>query len=436
MLSEIFILTIPNDYLYRFSDFMRAVMLPGSICKHWRDVALSTPKLWSSINLELQEETTEADVDLARTWLTRSGGMPLSLRVGALLQPPATHPVMGVLTQQAERWEHVTFAIPFSMMNETRAAKNRLPRLRTLSISYIYDSERVPWTTLIDTFEVAPQLTNLTISWKTSLHVEVPLTKLTRIHMSSNFSLDQCYHVLRRAPNLMECHLRIHDRILDPSHPIIHHSHLHTLKMVTVGNPGPLFDRLILPALHSFDYYEESAAWPQVQFVSLLSRSSCSLGKLSLCFQHAHMKDDDLIECLHHMPSLVHLKLDLRSGAGITHKALARLTLPHPMPLDEQADYLVPGLEFMYLFLCHDIGDDVFADMVESRRRPSNAMQCGDTKQAPMSLLKTLRLDLDQFKLRPLALARLRDCANGGLDVREITYDYSDYSGVEIEVAI
>lgn len=119
----------------------------------------------------------EADVNLTRTWLTRSGGMPLTLQIGTrngvnLYYPPAIDPIIDLLTQHAERWEHVTLAIPHSTMNQTYVAKNRLARLCTLSI------DDVDQTTLrgtkINTFKAAPQLTSLTISCNNFLHVEIP----------------------------------------------------------------------------------------------------------------------------------------------------------------------------------------------------------------------------------------------------------------------
>jgi len=47
LLSEIFTFSLPDDWEHQIYAFRRAVMLPGSISRHWRDIALTTPRLWS-----------------------------------------------------------------------------------------------------------------------------------------------------------------------------------------------------------------------------------------------------------------------------------------------------------------------------------------------------------------------------------------------------
>ena len=109
--------------------------------------------------------------------------------------------------------------------------------------------------------------------------------------------------------------------------------------------------------------------------------------------------DDVLIERLHHMPSLMHLHLDPHSSASMTDKALARPTLPKSIPLDEQAGYLAPKLEFIGLSLRHQFCGAAFADMIESRLSFRNAMQDSDIQPAHMSPLKTVHLNLDGYSV-------------------------------------
>ena len=72
LLSETFILSLPDDWKDKIYDFRRAVNLPTSVCRYWRNVALSTPRMWNSIGFRLEDRTAQADVDLARTWIVRS----------------------------------------------------------------------------------------------------------------------------------------------------------------------------------------------------------------------------------------------------------------------------------------------------------------------------------------------------------------------------
>jgi hypothetical protein len=106
----------------------------------------------------------------------------------------------------------------------------------------------------------------------------------------------------------------------------------------------------------------------------------------------------------------------------MTDKALARLTLPKSIPLDEQAGYLAPKLEFIGLSQRHQFCGAAFADMIESRLSFRNAMQDSDIQPAHMSPLKTVHLNLDGYsgELCLSTLSRLRNCARGGLDVRRV----------------
>ena len=135
---------------------------------------------------------------------------------------------------------------------------------------------------------------------------------------------------------------------------MICHSHLRTLHIDVAedGDLGILFEHLLLPSLSSFSYNDRGFdTWPQAQFVALVSRSSCSLQKLHLFFVRGELMDDELIECLRLMPSLVHLQLDGLAGFGVTDKALALLTLPNSK--DNRIEILVPKLQCIRFDLRH-----------------------------------------------------------------------------------
>ena len=410
ILSEIYLLSI--DWKDKNYGFRRSVMLPASVCRHWRGVALSTPRLWSSISLNLQEDSVEADVNLTRTWLIRSGNLPLSIRIH-YIQPKDrnslnTHPAIDALTQHSGRWQYAEFEIPTSMWKQIKPAKNHLARLRGIVIAVPFQYSLFGLPTNI--FEVAPQLASLEIGCAMSLGLKVPWTQLTRIVAPMQSSLDQCYKVLQNAVNLVECDLRISNSWLGTSHVIIRHTHLRILKIAVVHvDPGPLFDRLSLPALRCIDFYDEGS-WSQSQFISLLSRSSCHLETfILLSYNTLSFQEDDLLECLRHMPTLVHLQLNCMAGASMTNEVIAQLTLPWSMPQSEGTSYLVPKLEFLGFYAIDEIAGLPFATMIKSRRHIG-------VQQIHTSLLKSLRFEYEVHQ-DEWTLMSLREFAESGLDL-------------------
>lgn len=418
ILSEIFILNIAGNWRGKEFLYRRAVMLPGSVCRYWRSVALSTGRLWSSISLSLWQDTVDAELDLTRTWLARSNGSPLQL---SLLLPGTPDRVDSIdqsciqvivdnLIEHSELWQHVAIRLPCDIFMKIYFATNRFPRLRSLSI------EGTPYMSLAtDVFEFTPQLTSV-ITNLNLCQSRIPWTQLTFIRLSEELTIDECYQVLHMAPGLVECHLQAYGVALDSSHTMVHRDHLQILTIHSICWAGALLDLLSLPVLRSFHYHQfHSSAWDHTQFMSFLSRSSCSLETLSLRLLHYRMPDNDLIDYLRLMPSLRYLQLKERSGTAVTNKLLALLTLPQSIS-GEQGDYLVPELRFMRICLHGGFSEDALASMVESRQRSTKAVQSRGLHRIHVSRLKTLHLDLSHYTGRfdPSTFSRLHNC---GLDV-------------------
>lgn len=51
----------------------------GAVCRTWRNIAWTTPSLWTSLVFWVVYDTTEPQVQLAIEWLNRSGNLPLSI---------------------------------------------------------------------------------------------------------------------------------------------------------------------------------------------------------------------------------------------------------------------------------------------------------------------------------------------------------------------
>ncbi|KZP11476.1 hypothetical protein FIBSPDRAFT_756686, partial [Athelia psychrophila] len=46
MLGDIFLHSLPDDWKHDINHYRRAVMLPGQVCRRWREVAITTSKMW------------------------------------------------------------------------------------------------------------------------------------------------------------------------------------------------------------------------------------------------------------------------------------------------------------------------------------------------------------------------------------------------------
>ncbi|KAF9063820.1 hypothetical protein BDP27DRAFT_1189541, partial [Rhodocollybia butyracea] len=82
-LAEIFVQCLPPDPPYGLRDLTKAPLLLTTICKDWRHIALTTPRLWNSLHIHLPVRlTAEACAKRVQgviAWLERSGSLPLSI---------------------------------------------------------------------------------------------------------------------------------------------------------------------------------------------------------------------------------------------------------------------------------------------------------------------------------------------------------------------
>ncbi|KAJ7901096.1 hypothetical protein B0H14DRAFT_2249812, partial [Mycena olivaceomarginata] len=81
IVSEIFVAFLPAypDFLPIFG--LRSPLLLCRICRQWQAIAIATPELWRAIRISVSHESGKAaaQLELLKTWLSRSGSCPLSI---------------------------------------------------------------------------------------------------------------------------------------------------------------------------------------------------------------------------------------------------------------------------------------------------------------------------------------------------------------------
>ena len=156
LLAEIFELCLPKDYHEKGAH--QAVMLPSHVCRHWRSVALSIPKLWSKIVLDVSDRMVESRTALVTAWLSRSGESSLSITLDGI----NVRPILDVILLHRDRWQHIDLCIPSETLLCFEQASNHFDRLETLQIgSRLFHVETFHPPRRI--FESAPKLQTLSL---------------------------------------------------------------------------------------------------------------------------------------------------------------------------------------------------------------------------------------------------------------------------------
>ena len=142
-----------------------APLLLCRVSSSWRELALTIPQLWASINMSLRHSN---DVDpstcahIANAWLERSGTLPLTVAIGYFgrTKSPVLDAVLSIVCSYSSRWQNVAInswvpvsfpqlgSLPLLRSFHLRASNSsliigfpfsRCPRLTQLSWPYPLD---------------------------------------------------------------------------------------------------------------------------------------------------------------------------------------------------------------------------------------------------------------------------------------------------------
>jgi hypothetical protein len=405
LLATIFILALPEEWVLSDSEpyqsylYRRAVLLPGQICSFWRDVALTTPHLWSKItlNLALDGKIYQTEINLVDTWLSRTGEYPLCIQIfhPGPEKTEVSHPMISsALVTSSSRWRYLLLSGSQSWLKDGAldGVRNRLSSLKTLigrSATQIGST---------DLFEHTPQLRSYEFRHRSFISPSSQCWAQLTVLTVEKSTVWECYRILSQAQNLITCSFHEIFETPDCALSRLCHPRLRSLAVMQCSNYDTILDHLTLPALSILQYRE---AWPsnlnmarsRSSVAAFLSQSMCSLNRLALEFGRP-ATGDDVLKILRLFPSLSELQL-----FGITtHEMLRRLTYDS---LD--SDSVVPALHTLELSRQKPIS--LLADMIESR----------------MPQLKHVRVLLDttimltEYRTTCMRLQKLRD---EGLDIR------------------
>lgn len=381
ILSEIFMACLPSrDEVKRFGRIgvhCAPVWGLSHVSRHWRQITLSNPRLWSciTINLELRSRQWKPLDDrlaypfhLVKTWLVRSADVPLTI-VFWCCTGVSFHSLqlLELFIAQSHRWKAVDLWLGGAHYRKLNDVTGRVPLLQRLRI----EANLRGITSPITAFQIAPRLHDVAVKFDGPSDFDFPLAlpweQVTWYDEESRDSNDAVR--IRCVDNVVRCRLAFHDPHPPVSSFPARLSHLSHLNI----NTSKFLDDLTLPALQELVIADaESPDDALAPLVRLLDRSSCSLRKIFLLDGKPVIST--LIQILQNAPSLVELGIHVPlSDVSITDELLKQLTnashLPQLQGRASSGPCLVPNLEVLQLAIDGPLDHGPFVDMVESRWR-------------------------------------------------------------------
>ena len=405
ILIEIFMLCMDCDR----SSFSpeRSPLLVGQVCRGWRQVALSTQKLWSSITVTSYRPSSAK----AKLWISRAGSTPLTIRLASgapeFCNVEKMHPAIVVLVQHCDRWRHLDLRIHDLGVPCLSSIKHRLPWLESLQI--------LNCTHNLDIFEVAPRLRSLILG--PHIKLKAPWHQLTELDAHAH-GITECLEILQLVPGLVRCTMRNSWRssrtsILTHDIPILTFPRLHFFCILKF-HPDEIFKHAQLPIIHTLHvaYQDDwrkarnSLKWlSREPFISSL-RSLHTIRKLMI--DHLDELEDSarIVHCLRALPSLEELCLR-GPGCWVTADFL------HLLTCQANIDVLVPGLEVLEI-------TDRYIPCYESVRMIESRWGARKDGNGAGSHLKRLRFEISWIKewlVDADILNRLRKFRQEGMDI-------------------
>ncbi|KAJ6471922.1 hypothetical protein C8R45DRAFT_1217887 [Mycena sanguinolenta] len=268
-LRDIFVASLPSA---RYSTLSAAdpPLLLCRISQRWRSLALSTPRLWTSLHLALPPvedsrtahgpELRQID-DAVKKWLSRSGSLPLSISFVVPRSTSGYYPIsqlLGSFMHHSRRWNSIRFNFPnnhlFAGFGILSPAD--VPLLRSVVISPGLFNDNSGSLSFLS-FLGAPKLQRLSLLNHNYDDLPVRWDALQHISFQMpGFGVTRAIEALRQCPALETCTIEI-DRFASHDAPVVSEpcylGHLQRLSVVEIC-PGPdLFQYLVLPSLRCLE---------------------------------------------------------------------------------------------------------------------------------------------------------------------------------------
>ena len=364
VVAEIFINCLPSS-IFVAPNPRHAPILLSQVSASWRSICFSTPRLWSSLSIELRRRARNTGLECEKlmmvAWLSRAGTCPLSISMAS--DTAATQDFLDTFFSFSFQWRHVKIN---SLAPAEFPQKLQVPVLETFElIVRDFSSEYDQQLSTILHWSSACGLRK--ICWVNSGHeyhrLGLNWSQLTHITLNTSMSVENCLDILEKSQALTHAAFQsVTAQSFPTSRDQICLSQLLSLGFRTDKNIASLLDALVLPNILEFLFIGsgiQGESWPQTSFLNLIDRSSCALKNLYLYYVPS--TTEELLDCLRRtQSSLKALTVQASGDPIVTDEFLDELTATDGV-------CLCPKLQILALYDCISCSPGHVADMVRSR---------------------------------------------------------------------
>ncbi|KAF4623850.1 hypothetical protein D9613_001430 [Agrocybe pediades] len=244
---------------------MSIALLLAGVCRKWRAIALSLPRIWSDIHVFIHRQKGDKALSILRNIIARSKHAHLTLRLyseplDCMDRIIKLQPALSILQTESQRWRSLQMCLPYELVRAFFEPNMDLSRVDLL---YVHSNEH-DYMGLSDPLWkdkglrpqrlslYSPAMRNIDLSWDRVTHV-----------VAIDFDTDQVMKVIRSAPLLATLELIEMDEVTEVTgiysrnfvHANLQHLIYYAGDNCTDGSTESIFYWNVFPALKTVDYH-------------------------------------------------------------------------------------------------------------------------------------------------------------------------------------
>lgn len=297
--SDIFTRCLPDEEHIPI-DCSKAPLLLTQICRAWRSFAFSTPQLWSSISVQARGNApSELHSRVVEKWLSRSGTLPLSIKVHAT--GSLGHDLLNTLVSFGPRVQSLDI-----MARHDERQKIFDASIPTLSSLAFRGSGVLRFFQLLGP---PPNLRRLLLPGMDDMMARpFPWAELATLEVTVTVQYNECFTIFHRCHSLSRLALHYITGAHDGApRERVTLRHLIFLHLCPASGVGTLLDNLTLPNLREINIAERSSTGRSNEvLLSFLTRSACPITTMTISSLVPAQKLREIVEWVRTLRS-VHL---------------------------------------------------------------------------------------------------------------------------------